>query len=231
MTTYAFIFARGGSKGVPRKNIKLLAGKPLIEYSIDIAKQVKQIDKLFVSTEDEEISEISRAAGAEIIPRPAELAADDSREWLSWRHAVEYVSAKYGDFDLFISLPATSPLRIALDVESAISRFDEDRADICISITPASRNPYFNMVKMNDQNFYELVCRPSGELFRRQDAPTVYDMTTVVYVTSPEYIMKSMGHFEGNVSAIVVPKERAVDIDDMIDFRLAETLLHSRGIN
>ncbi|MCG6364299.1 cytidylyltransferase domain-containing protein, partial [Vibrio fluvialis] len=122
MKNYAFIFARGGSKGLPGKNIKPLAGKPLLHYSIDSALAAPSIEQVFVSTDDAEIAQVARNGGAIVIDRPAELADDASPEWLSWRHAIEWVRANYGDFDGFISLPATAPLRAVSDIESAIQQ-------------------------------------------------------------------------------------------------------------
>ena len=124
MKNFAFIFARGGSKGLPGKNIKPLSGKPLIEYSISVAKSCPSIDEVFVSTDDPAISEISRQAGAVIIDRPIELASDVSPEWLSWRHAIKWVENNYGKFQFFVSLPATSPLRSVTDVENAIAKLN-----------------------------------------------------------------------------------------------------------
>lgn len=225
MKNFAFIFARGGSKGLPGKNIKPLLGKPLIKYSIDIAKSSTSIAKVFVSTDDSEIAKIASASGAEVIFRPNELATDKSPEWLAWRHAIEQVKKMYGEFDNFISLPATSPLRSTYDVEAAILKRVETKADICISVVEASRSPFFNMVKQSIDGFYELVNKPESSVERRQDAPKVFDITTVVYAASPSFIMHNYGLFSGNVTSIEVPKERAVDIDDIYDFLLAEAIL------
>jgi N-acylneuraminate cytidylyltransferase len=231
MKNYAFIFARGGSKGLPGKNIKPLAGKPLINYSIEIAKKCPSIDEVFVSTDDIDIASIAQLAGAIVIERPAELAGDDSSEWLSWQHGIEWVEKKYGKFKYFVSLPATSPLRNVADIEGAISKLDLSLADICISVTPASRNPYFNMVKDLDHGVCELVIKPEGAVTRRQDAPDIFDITTVVYIAAPEFIHNNDSLFSGSVTSVLVPKERAVDIDDIYDFKLAEIILselHSR---
>ncbi|CAB1258674.1 acylneuraminate cytidylyltransferase family protein [Vibrio cholerae] len=228
MKNYAFIFARGGSKGLPGKNIKPLAGKPLLHYSIDSALAAPSIEQVFVSTDDAEIAQVARNGGAIVIDRPAELADDASPEWLSWRHAIEWVRANYGDFDGFISLPATAPLRAVSDIESAIQQRMAVSADICISVTPASRSPFFNMVKQTDSGMVELVIKPQGEVARRQDAPAVFDITTVVYATTPEFVLNHYGLFSGNVVSIEVPKERAVDIDDIYDFMLAEAIVGGR---
>lgn len=229
MKNCAFIFARGGSKGLPRKNIKLLAGKPLLQHSIDTALTAPSIDQVFVSTDDAEIADVAYAAGAIVIDRPAELASDTSPEWLSWRHAVEWVQAHYGEFDGFVSLPATSPLRSVDDVEGAINKLILTEADICISVTPACRSPFFNMVKLTESGMVELVNNPQGEVVRRQDAPEVFDITTVVYATTPNFVLTHNGIFSGKVTSIEVPKERAVDIDDIYDFKLAEAIIQGNS--
>jgi CMP-N-acetylneuraminic acid synthetase len=227
MTSYAFIFARGGSKGIPGKNIKPLKGKPLIQYSIEVALQTSGINNVFVSTDDADIAKVSRSNGAIVIDRPIELAQDDSPEWQAWKHAISWVREQYGDFEEFISLPATSPLRSVKDVESAILQRSNIGADICIAITPASRSPYFNMVKQLGNNLIELVNKPTNSISRRQDAPEVFDITTVVYVANVEFIMSHDNIFDGVVTSVVVPRHRAVDIDDMYDFNFAESILNN----
>lgn len=222
---YAFVFARGGSKGLPRKNIKHLNGKPLIQYSIEIARRCPSIDKIFVSTDDEEISEIAKTLGTIVINRPVDLSSDTASEWLAWQHAINWVYQEYGEFHQFISLPTTSPLRSILDVESAIEQRIQQKADACISVSPSSRSPYFNMIQYNEPGLVSLVNNSRNDVIRRQDAPSVYDITTVVYVLTPEYILDKQGLFDGKVTAIEVPKERAVDIDDIMDFKFAELLL------
>ncbi len=226
MISHAFIFARGGSKGLPRKNLKLLAGKPLIQYSIEIARQLDEIDRIFVSTEDEEIAEVSTSLGAELILRPKELSTDESPEWLAWQHAIEWVESRYDKFDEFISLPTTSPLRSKSDVQKAIKQRRKTTADSCVSISTSSKNPYFNMVKYDQEGYLELVSNHQElPIFCRQQAPEVFDITTVAYVTTPSFIVKNNSLFDGCITSISVPKERAVDIDDIYDFMFAETLV------
>ncbi|WP_445946103.1 acylneuraminate cytidylyltransferase family protein [Shewanella sp.] len=230
MKSFAFVFARGGSKGLPGKNIKPLAGKPLLQYSVETALACPSIDKVFVSTDDADIADVAKRSGAILIDRPVELATDTSAEWLSWRHAIDWAKTHYGEFDGFVSLPATSPLRSVQDVESAILQRIKVGADICISVSPASRSPYFNMVKNGKDGFVTLVNEPILEVSRRQDAPEVFDITTVVYAASPEFIQKNLGLFSGKVTSIQVPKERAVDIDDIYDFLLAEAILEGKNL-
>lgn len=232
MKNIAFIFARGGSKGLPGKNIKKLDGKPLIQYSIDIAKASPSITDIFVSTDDKLIKNLAIASGIKVIDRPIELARDNSPEWSAWRHAIEWVYRYYGKFDSFISLPATSPLRAVEDVESAIATRIKSDADICISVTPANRNPYFNMVQLNNLDIASLIIESDEQIHHRQDCPNVYDITTVAYVGCPEFILREVSIFKGKVVSIVVPKERAVDIDDIYDFYMAEAIIKfNRGIS
>jgi N-acylneuraminate cytidylyltransferase len=226
MKVYAFIFARGGSKGLPGKNIKVLAGKPLIQYAVEVAQDCIEVDEVFVSTEDSQIAKIAERLGAHIINRPSHLAGDESPEWLSWKHAVNYVLKKFGEFDYFVSLPTTSPLRSVVDIKKCLNAQVKSRdADVCISVTAANRSPFFNMVSINCDGKVELVCKLDDSLSRRQDAPVVYDIATVAYCSTPAHILRVNSLFEGQVISIEVPKERAVDIDDIHDFNFAESIL------
>jgi CMP-N-acetylneuraminic acid synthetase len=221
----AFIFARGGSKGLKKKNIKIFAGKPLIAHSIEQALTSGIFNNIFVSTEDDEIAEISSSFGADIIHRPPALAQDDSSEWLAWRHAVLYAEKNFGLFDGFISLPPTSPLRNQADILGAVNLFEQtEKADICLGISESSRNPYFNMVEKSDDQSITLACKPTVPIIRRQDAPIIYDITTVIYAAAPSYIKNYDGIFAGSVIGYKIPKRRAIDIDDILDFKFAEFL-------
>lgn len=228
MKTIAFIFARGGSKGLPGKNVRPLAGKPLIAWSIEHALAVKRIERVIVSTDSSEIADVARAYGAEVpFMRPADLASDDSPEWLAWRHALNYVREASGSLpEVMVSVPATAPLRQPIDIENCLDNFAQGGADMIVTVTDAHRSPYFNMVKTNADGSVGLVIPPSaGAIARRQDAPVVYDMATVAYVVKPEFVMTHQASFEGRVRAVHVPPERAIDIDTLLDFRIAECLL------
>ena len=219
----AFIFARGGSKGLPRKNILPLAGVPLITRSIQLAREVKSIKNIFVSTDCLQIADVASNAGAEIITRPAELATDDSPEWLSWQHAIKYVQKSHGDFDCFLSLPTTAPLRSIADVENCINSLTNG-IDICITMTPARRSPWFNMVTQDQSGLVNLVSG-DGNVACRQGSIACYDMTTVAYVARPEFILNSNKMWDGKVLGVEVPPDRALDIDTAFDFEFAEYLL------
>jgi len=231
MNAIAFIFARGGSKGLPGKNIRILGGKPLIAWSIEQAMSVKRIDRVIVSTDSEEIAAVAIAYGAEVpFMRPAELARDESPEWLAWRHALNYLKETEGVLpDAMVSVPATAPLRHPVDLENCLDEYEKGQADMVITVSDAHRSPYFNMVTSNKEGMVSLVIPPSSAISRRQDAPVVYDMATVAYVTRPEFVMTHNSTFEGRVRAVHVPSERAIDIDTLLDFQIAECLLTIRA--
>lgn len=230
MKATAFIFARGGSKGLPGKNIRPLDGKPLISWSIEHALAVKRIEHVIVSTDSEVIAAVARDYGAEVpFIRPAELARDDSPEWLAWRHALNYLLDTNGALpEAMVSLPATAPLRLPFDIENCLDEYEKGDVDMVITVTDSHRSPYFNMVKSNVDGTVGLVIPPQSAIARRQDAPAVYDMTTVAYVARPEFVMTRNATFEGRVRAVHVPLERAIDIDTLLDFQLAECLLSVR---
>lgn len=230
MNFVAFIFARGGSKGLPGKNVKCLAGKPLLAWSIDHAKSVKRIARVIVSTDSEEIAAVAKEFGAEVpFLRPAELAGDHSSEWLAWQHGLRYLQENDGKLpDAMVSLPATAPLRISDDVERCLDVFSEGGTDMVITVTAAHRNPWFNMVKERGDGLVELVNGGWG-VVRRQDAPQVFDIATVAYVASPQFVLSQKSMFAGRVKAVQVPPERAIDIDTAFDFELAEYLMNKKG--
>ena len=230
MKAITFIFARGGSKGLPGKNIRPLGGKSLIAWSIEHAIAVKRIERVIVSTDSEEVASVARQYGAEVpFIRPKELARDDSPEWLAWRHALNYLRETTGALpEVMVSVPTTAPLRLSIDIENCLDEYEKSNADIVITVTDAHRNPSFNMVKTNVDGTVGLVNPPQSAIARRQDAPVVYDMATVCYVANPEFVMTHNSIFEGRVKAVQIPVERAIDIDTLLDFQIAESLLNIR---
>jgi N,N'-diacetyl-8-epilegionaminate cytidylyltransferase len=225
----AFVFARGGSKGLPRKNLSLLAGLPLLGHAIGTALATRGVTRCVVSTDDDEIAAVARRYGAECpFMRPAELATDGASEWAAWRHAIAAIRADGEPLDLFLSVPTTAPLRAVGDVEACLETFADGDADAVITVTPARRNPYFNMVTVDERGAAELVIRPDRPIERRQAGPAIYDMTTVAYVADPAFVLRAEGLFAGRVRAVVVPPERAIDIDTELDLRIAESLMAER---
>jgi CMP-N-acetylneuraminic acid synthetase len=220
--------ARGGSKGVPGKNIKLLAGKPLIAYTIEQALQSQFIDRIIVSTDDKEIADISKRYGAEVpFMRPPELAGDHVATVDVLLHAISWIeeNEKYS-FDIVVLLHATTPLRTVNDIDSCIEMLIGEKADNVFSVTDAHRNPYFNMVEIGSNGIVTLVKK--GDFTTRQSAPKVYDMNASIYVWWKDVLKNGKKIFLEKSHIYVMPKERSIDIDDDIDFRIAELLLINR---
>ena len=224
MNTVGLIFARGGSKGLPGKNIRMFNGKPLIAWSIQHALAVKEIDRVVVSTDSEEIAEVAIEFGAEIpFIRPNELSEDGSSEWLAWQHAINFFKNEKKAFpDIMVSIPATSPLRIIEDIENCLKTFKINNFDAVISITESKKSPYFNIVKKNNDGSIELLIQPKKIISNRQLVPEAFDITTVCYVLSTEFIINNNSIFDGNIGSSYVPIERSIDIDTLQDFQFAE---------
>jgi CMP-N-acetylneuraminic acid synthetase len=223
----AFVFARGGSKGLPGKNLRLFAGKPLIAHAIEHALAVPCIDRVIVSTDSPDIASVARDYGAQVpFLRPAELAADDSPEWLSWRHALKFTQEETGVLPgVMVSVPATAPLRCPEDIERCLDLYSAGGADVIVTVSQAHRSPYFNMVQRRLDGTVALVVQTSREFGRRQDVPAVFDMTTIAYVADPEFVLSRDSIFQGRVKAVEIPPERAIDIDTRFDFEMAEFLM------
>ena len=223
MKIIAFIFARGGSKELKNKNILKFIDKPLIAHSIKLAKSINLIDDVYVSTDDKNIERVSKKYGAKIIKRPKNLATSKSTEWLSWQHAIKNLNDKNVFFDIFVSLPCTSPLRIKSDVVKCIKALN-NKNDLVITYQETSRNPWFNMVKSDKNKNLSVVNLAKKKIARRQDAPKIYDMTTVCYVSKPQFILSNNNLFDGKVSGVKIPNQRSIDIDNKLDFEIAKFL-------
>lgn len=230
MRTIAFIFARGGSKGIPRKNLQEIEGKPLIGHAIECALSVKEIERVIVSTDDGEIAAVARKFGAEVpFMRPAHLATDRAPEHDAWQHALEETERIYGPFDVMLGVPTTSPLRSPDDLRNAINAFIPKETDFVVTVTPAKRSPFFNMVTLDENGFARLAGEGAGPLSNRQEAPPCYDMTTVCDAGAPEFVRSGKHLFEGRVRAVVTAPERAYDIDEPLDLEVARFLFSRRN--
>ncbi len=229
----AFVFARGGSKGVPNKNIRFFAGKPLIVWTIEFALSLDFVDNVYVSTDSNDIARIALASGAKVpFIRPIELALDDSAEWKAWRHALEsiYINEESMPSE-FLVLPVTSPLRNKSDIELALGNFQKGNVDVVVTMTEAHRHPSFNILRVSDDNYVELFDGTQIVKHNRQAFNSVFDMATVCYVANPNFILHSNSMFEGKVRGSLVPPERAIDIDTPLDFEIAEYIFKKqRGI-
>lgn len=216
--------ARGGSKGLPRKNIKDFCGKPLIAHTIEQARQSRYIDRVIVSTEDEEIAQISLKYGAEVpFSRPMELAVDHAGSIDVLLHAINWLEDKDRyQFDILVMLHVTTPLRAVSDIDNSIASLVEKSADNVFSVAESHRNPYFNMVEEDENGMIRLV--KDGDCLTRQSAPKVYDMNASVYVWWKNILKNERALFLKKTIIYIMDKERSVDIDDDLDFKIAEFL-------
>jgi N-acylneuraminate cytidylyltransferase len=193
-----------------------------------MANKIKEVSEVFVSTDDPDIARVAEKFKAHVISRPEYLAQDDSPEMLSWKHAVTYLKEENYQFDKFLSLPTTAPLRNIMDVQSCLDLLDSN-TDVVVTITESHRNPFFNMVKIQQDGYVKLLSVDEKTYNRRQDVPKYYDMTTVAYVTRPEFILLADSLFQGRVKAVRIPRERAIDIDTEIDFLFADTIIKRKN--
>lgn len=226
MDCVCFIFARGGSKGIKEKNLQRIGDATLVEHSVQLALTLPQISEVVVSTDDEKIADVARFAGASVpFMRPKELSADGSPEWMAWRHAIEWYQSNRSNFDLFLSLPPTSPLRSYEDVDRCFNELHSNPAtDIIVTVTEAHRHPSFNMVSIDNEGLTRLYDSGDQTVSRRQDVHPVFDLTTVAYLAKPEFILSGNRIFDGAVRSVVVPRERAIDIDTPLDLVLARAI-------
>ena len=227
--TFCFIFARGGSKGIPKKNILPIGGLPLLVHSINSAKSLKVVDRIFVSTDCKEISEIALEHNVEVIKRPLYLAQDDSSEWLAWKHAIKYVESYEEKFDRFLSLPTTSPLRTKEDIEKCLKALKKD-VDLVLTMSKSNRSPWFNMVTRDKSSKLKLIFN-DPRINRRQDTPQCFDLTTIAYVSRPHYIITSSSMWDGIVHGVEIPSERCIDIDNSHDYSLARLLMEKDDLS
>lgn len=224
MKALVVIPARGGSKGVPGKNIKLLNGKPLIQYTIDVAKKIVPIDDICVTTDDPNIIDIARDCGL-IVPftRPAHLATDESGTYEVLLHALAYYESIGNKYDVIILLQPTSPFRRVQDVMQALQLY-EDNLDMIVSVNEATTNPYYNSFEEDSEGFL-YVSKGDGRYERRQDVPKVWEYNGAIYVINTESLKKENISYFKKVKKSVMDKKYSIDIDSSIDWLLAEALI------
>jgi len=223
----AIIPARGGSKGVPRKNIKLVGGKPLIFYSISEAKKSKYISRIIVSTEDVQIAKISKSFGAEVVKRPKNLSRDNSPTVLAIKHVIDFLEKKEKyDVDVVVLLQPTSPFRTSKDIDSCIKKFKKENFDSIVSISEPAESPYWMYSLKKDQLIPLL--KINKKHHRRQDLSKIYQLNGAVYVTSRNRIMKKNTILGDKMGGYVMPVERSLDIDNKFEFKIANLLMKSK---
>lgn len=226
MNICTIITARGGSKGIPRKNIKNLNGKPVLAYSIEPSIASDLIKKTYVTTEDEEISKISKEFNAEVIKRPQDLAEDTSSSVDVVLHALDYLENNYELPDFFVLLQPTSPLRTTEDIDNSINLFINNKCDALISVCEIDHTSMLSLALKD--GFIIPNCNEEFLNKRRQDLPTYYSPNGAIYIITPESLRKNKTFIPKKTIPYVMPKERSVDLDTPFDFKLAEFLLKNK---
>ena len=220
----AIITARGGSKGMPRKNVLPFCGKPLIAHTIEAARGSQAIDKIIVSTDNEEIAEISREFGAEVpFVRPEELASDTASSRDVMLHTLLFLEDQGWPVESFCLLQPTSPLRIAEDIDGAFKIFQERSADSVLSVTPFE-HPVQWAVEVRERGL--LVPREKLKPARRQDSTEYYRPNGAIYIFRTAFFKNSLEYSGNNSYGYIMPPERSVDIDTRLDFVVAEAIAH-----
>ncbi|QYK40141.1 MAG: acylneuraminate cytidylyltransferase family protein [Paracoccaceae bacterium] len=221
------IGARKGSKGVPGKNTRMIAGKPLVDWSLDQLLQNPRVGAVVVSTDDPLLYDHAVARGCLAIGlRPDHLATDGAGKWGVWQHALAASAPLLREpVTAFLDLDCTSPLRLPEDIDAALDLYAREAPDMVMSCCEARKNPYFNLVEPDATGALHVSKPLPGGVVARQHAPAVYEHAASTYVVSPDYLRRSAGLWEGRVIPFLMPPERCMDIDTPFDFELVEWLL------
>jgi len=231
----ALIPARGGSKGIPKKNIKPLLGKPLIEWTIEEAKKSKYIDKILVSTDDEEIAHISRENGADVpFMRPKKFAMDTSKTADVIIHALDVLEKQNEQYSLIVLLEPTSPLREAVDIDTCIKKLlDTPDAKAIVSVAKLeSGHPEFNVITTPEGFIRKCDGSSNFNILRRQELKDVFFFDGSVYVSWVETFRERRSFYHELTLAYIIQKYKLLEIDDLSDFICVEALMDAkmRGI-
>lgn len=215
--------ARGGSKGIPRKNIKPFDGKPLIYYAIDTARAVCKDEDICVSTDDAEIISTVEEYGLKVpFVRPAELATDTAGTYEVLLHALDFYEKKGNHYDALVLLQNTSPFRTAEHLKEALKLYTSD-VDMVVSVKECAANPYYCVFEENSEGFLH-VSKGDGTIFRRQDAPKVYEYNGAIYIINPESLKKQHMHQFKKRVKYVMDEMSSFDLDTMTDWKIAEMI-------
>lgn len=222
------ITARGGSKGLPGKNIRYVAGKPLIAWTIEAARRAQGLSRVLLSTDDSEIARVGAEWGAEVpFLRPAEFAQDTSSHISVVNHALDWLNAHGGEPELLCLLQPTSPLRLASDIDAAIQLAADRAADAVIGVARMEHHPYLARQLQPDGTLVELV-RTDIKYLRRQDLPPAYIINGAIYINRTTSLRKEQTLFPPGALGYVMPPERSVDVDTALDLVVVEHLLQQR---
>lgn len=224
MNCLVVIPARGGSKGIPHKNIKPLGGKPLIYYSIDVARQFTTDENICVTTDDAEIISVVEQYGLKVpFVRPAELATDTCGSSEVIQHAFRFFADKGVKYDTIVLLQPTSPFRKVEFIKEAVALYD-DSIDMVTSVRPAACNPYYDGFEENADGLLQ-ISKGDGAIARRQEAPKVWQQNGSIYVINPKSLIeKGMGAFT-RIKKYAMPETYSVDLDTMLDWKMAELII------
>jgi N-acylneuraminate cytidylyltransferase/CMP-N,N'-diacetyllegionaminic acid synthase len=227
------ICARSGSKGVINKNIRDLAGKPLLAYSILQAKASNLFQAIAVSSDSAEILNIAKRWGADyLIERPYHLATDQAPKIPVIQHALRAVEALVQQaFAVIVDLDVTSPLRHVSDINEVVKLLETKRVSNVITGTPARRSPYFNLIELTSQGMVALSKPLTKPIFRRQDAPSCYDLNASIYAWQRAALVRQQTIFNQDTLLYIMPEERSIDIDSELDFLFVQLLMNKRGKN
>ncbi len=224
MSTLALIPARGGSKGLPRKNVLPVGGKPLIAWTIEAALASACVDRVVLSSDDDDIMAVAEAHGCEVLfRRPAELSGDSASSLAVVSHALAQLPA----FDHVMLLQPTSPMRLASDIDAAFELMCRQGAQACVSVCPVEESPFW--MYQIDAGYKLQPLLPQLELrTRRQDLPPVYMLNGAIYVASTAYFQQHQGFLGSECAAYVMPRSRSIDIDTADDLAAIELLLNKK---
>lgn len=227
MTRICTICARGGSKGIPGKNLRPLGGRPLIAWSVAAARACGLFDLIAVSSDSAAIRQAGIEAGAGLaIDRPAEMATDTAGKVPAIRHALLAAEAHLGRrASVLVDLSATAPLRLPEDIAGAVALQAATGATSVITGMPAKCSPYFSLVEQRPDGSVGVAKTPDRPILRRQDAPACFDMNGSIYVWARDPFVDAPQVFYPDTRLFEMPEERSVDIDSPLDFRLAELLV------
>jgi CMP-N,N'-diacetyllegionaminic acid synthase len=225
------ITVRAGSKGVPGKNLREVAGRPLFGHSVAQAAATGLFDEVVVSSDSEEILRLAPQFGATgVVVRPPEMATDTAGKVPAIAHAVRETELRIGKtFDVCVDLDATSPLRNVDDIVTAVKMFEESTAESLITGTEARRNPYFNLVELQPDGTVAVSKKPAADVLRRQDAPTSFDMNGSIYVWRRDSLVKDPVVFYASTIIYEMPPERSHDVDSEYDWQIVKWLMESRA--
>jgi CMP-N,N'-diacetyllegionaminic acid synthase len=229
LTVLGVIPARGGSKGVRRKNIRLLGGKPLLQYTAEAARAAHRLSRIVLSTDDEEIAAVGRQCGLDVpFLRPAALAEDSTPTLPVVQHALRWFEERGARFDAVCLLQPTNPLRPAADIDRCIELLEETGADSVITVlpVPAEYNPHWVYFQAPDRSL-RLSTGEGSPVARRQDLPPAFHREGSVYVTRRDVLIDGNSLYGARTIGYPVPAANSVNIDDLTDWRRAEALLES----